>query len=490
LREQPNILLIVIDALRARNLGCYGYSKPTSPNIDALAKEGVLFEKAYSCATTTYPSLTTIFSGKQPLSHGIMRMEVKSQLLHRNLQRIDERGTVFLPEILKSQGYTTLAVDWLGMWLKRGYDYYDSPWARKSLKRHRWIINLIKWVTSFAHIGTLQNFRNLLGLHKIHPQAVTNEVIHILRRDRNKRFFLFVHYWDTHVPYDPPREFLEKFIEYDYGNNKSIKELLSQFERKRAWHIRKRILPGVSYVNEVLARYDAGIAFVDSELGRLMEALETYGLSEETLIILTSDHGESLTEHGIHFCHHGLYDVTIHVPLIFRYPRFPKNRRIARYVQHTDIVPTIMDVLGLKNGSFDFDGESLVPLLLNEKDELRKDIYIEEADTQRKMAIRTDRFKYICALSKKDAFCRECGQIHGGIEELYDLAVDPEEINNVIKKHPHEANTLKKRLFERRKLIESKRDKRLTKKRGKPSLEHSPEEEKMIRDRLKDLGYF
>ena len=107
-----NAIIIVVDALRARNLSCYGYSMKTSPNIDELAKEGVLFEDAYCCINTTDPSLTTIFSGKHPSSHGILSHGV--QITTEEVREFNKTGTILLPEILKSQGYTTIAIDWLG----------------------------------------------------------------------------------------------------------------------------------------------------------------------------------------------------------------------------------------------------------------------------------------------------------------------------------------------------------------------------------------
>ena len=123
MKHDPNILFILSDALRARNLQCYGYARNVSPNIDTLAKSGVLLSQAFSCATVTDPSLTTIFSGRYQRAHGIMKHGINRK---EDIEKFNEGGTRLLPEILKSRNYTTLAVDWLGRWHKRGYDCYTG----------------------------------------------------------------------------------------------------------------------------------------------------------------------------------------------------------------------------------------------------------------------------------------------------------------------------------------------------------------------------
>jgi len=147
---------------------------------------------------------------------------------------------------------------------------------------------------------------------------------------------------------------------------------------------------------------------------------------------LTSDHGESLTEHNIFFDHHGLYDVTIRVPLIIWCPSmFSSYVRVSSLVQHVDLVPTLLDILNIDE-KYDFNGKSLVPLIKGERDCIHSFVYVEEAHTQRKRAIRMENFKYIYALSNEGAVCRYCGFIHRGTEELYYLRKDPQELLNVV----------------------------------------------------------
>ncbi len=429
--KDPNILFIVVDALRAKNLGCYGYSQPISPNIDDLSKEGVLFEDAFSCSNCTDASLTTIFSGKYPLSHGILSngLDVKKE----DIQKLYEYGIRFLPEILKSKGYTTLAVDWIGRWHRRGYDYYSSFLHEASPRSLS-----TRWMARFDEVFPHTALRRFARLKKStvidEAHLVTAHAEEMIKKYHAKKFFLFIHYWDTHHPYAPPTGFYEKIDTESIGK---LLERMANFDAiSRLWK--------VWTIQEKLVRYDASIAYVDHHIGRLVESLQKYGILDQTVVVFTSDHGESLTEHGIYFFHHALYDVTIRVPLILRYSDLPRNSRIRGFTQHFDIVPTLLDILGIKYR--DFDGKSAIPLIYGETDQLHSAIYAEEALHARKRAVRTNDYKYIYALSKKKAVCRRCRRVHGDMEELYDLNEDPEENQNVLKEKSDVARKLKEEL--------------------------------------------
>ena len=444
MQRRGNILFIIIDALRARNLGCYGYSKPTSPNIDKIARGGVLFENAYSCINSTDPSLTTIFSGKYPLSHGIIghavfhvRTTPQEQIQEFNRTRIK-----LLPEVLRSSDYTTLAIDWLGRWHQRGYDYYSGLEDTATVHHIKYVPK--KFTEALIILGRLRSHLLARQQDRLNATVLTNRAINLIKDNSSKDFFLFIHYWDTHTPYNPPKHYVKHI--YEEAKGIEIKEILKDINNPEWRKYLHQCTKRVKATSEIIARYNGAIAFVDSEIGKLMEALDKYGLLDQTLVILTSDHGESLMEHGIFFDHHGLYEETIHVPLIFRYPKeLPQNKRISAFVQHVDLAPTILDLLGIgvDNG---FDGRSIIPLISNKVEQLRTAIYVEEAHTQRKRAIRTKDYKYICSLSRKDAICRYCGYTHGGVEELYDLNEDPTEILNIAEKRPKVLNELKKQL--------------------------------------------
>lgn len=422
--------MIVIDALRARNLGCYGYSKSTSSTIDSIASQGVLFSRAYSCNVVTDSSLTTILSGRYPMTHGIIRHG--DRIRKEEILKLEESDIRLISEILKLRGYTTLAVDWLGRWHRRGFDYY-SGMLRKT-KPIRFPVKRIE-----ARLDGF--FRGYASLKKSNitddAGLVTCAAETLVRSCLQKKFFLLIHYWDTHRPYAPPTSYYKKVGEGTNGFLKGIANpMLLGGRFMREWTIQENI-----------ARYDAGIAYVDDHIGKLIETLEDCGIMDETLIILTSDHGESLTEHQICFQHHGLYDVTIHVPLILRYPDYlPTGKKVTALVQHFDIVPTILDILDIEYENL--DGKSLMPLMYGETDQLHPAVYAEEAYYQRKRAIRTHDYKYIRALSKKGALCTACLRVHGGIEELYDLTKDPEERTNIADEAPNVASSLKAELLQ------------------------------------------
>lgn len=480
MNKNINIIFLAIDALRAKNLSCYGNKRNISPNIDNLAKKGILFEDAYSCINHTDPSFTTIFSGKYPLSHGIINHGPR--VTDIEVKTFNERKIKLLPEILKENGYKTLAIDWLWRWHKRGYDYYSG--AKPQLSLHGFLkqqfrkFPLLRKLIRQSMVDKLQE-KVFKGVSKAYEDAryVTDHAIKVIKENSGEKIFLFLHYWDTHAPYLPPKEYID-----NYGRTKKrIEELFRYFTSTRFKEefevFEKSVL---EYKSAIISSYDGEISFIDHEIGRLIDFLQTQGIMNNTMIILTSDHGESLIEHGIYLDHIGLYDETIHVPLILIHPELPEDKHIQGFVQHFDIVPTILEILGIES-NISFDGKSVLSLINGSQ--LHSAIYAEEAQYQRKRTIRTKNWKYIHLLSQKDEICRRCGRIHGAREELYDLTKDPKEVNNIIEKEPEIAVTLKKRLdnwIEKYNYQE-------------PTIETTAETYKedmdKVEDRLKGLGY-
>lgn len=465
MRKEPNIILIVIDALRVKNLSCYGRSGLNSPNIDRLAREGVLFENAYACINATDPSLTTIFSGKYPISHGIINHG--SKVSDEEIKRFYASNTLLLPQVLKSKGYVTLAVDWLGRWHRRGYDYYSGilkdglfrgqskgDLRKKSMKRVLYIHmkRLRRLLARFLFLSSLQMSRtNVYG----DASLVTNKAIELIKGKENldRSFFLFLHYWDTHTPYNSPKANIRELnndAEHFY-----IEDVIGQIRNK----VRRNYVRQLgSSVSEIVAKYNGAISFIDHEIGRLIKKLDQQELLDETILIITGDHGESLTEHGVYFDHHCLYEDIIHIPLVLKAPFLPRNKRVRGFVQHTDIMPTILDILNEKVDEY-FDGESLLPLIYGQTDQLHKAIYVEEVQTQWKRLLMTDGYKYIYAPSEENAVCSSCGIVHGGLEELYDLTNDPSEKENIVEKRREIADMLRKQLDEWINYLKGKREK-------------------------------
>ena len=496
-----NVVFIIIDALRARNLSCYGYPKQTTPNIDALARKGVLFEDAFSCTNSTDSSLTSIFSGKYPINHGIVGHGMR--LGEEQLKRI--AGISFLHEILKSHGYVTLAVDWLKRWHERNYDVYYDPYHGQRDPH-----GIYKRVTStykiLKHIGVILRFLKMGRIYRkgrrmlnygCEAEGITNIAVKLIEDNPSSNFFIFLHYWDTHTQtvksdtsmlYNSPRPYAEKFYRHrENSDDQSIEEMISQIQNERRRAYLMKLIGEAPNMDYVLAQYDGAIAHVDHEVGKLIDFIESNNMSDETLIVLTSDHGESLTEHGIFFDHHGLYDVSIHVPLVLKGPGLPEGKKIRGLVQHVDVVPTILDILNIPiSDKKAFDGRSLLPLIKGEEKQVHSAIFVEEAYYQRKRAVRTSRHKYIRALSKETAMCRCCQSIHGGLEELYDLSKDPQETQNIVKEEPEVKKKLRKTLSRWTESFKHVEMEEKLEERYAPS----SEEEKEVMERLRKLGYF
>ena len=451
--KKPNIIFIIIDALRPRNLSCYGYSKPTSPNIDRLSEKGLLFRDAHSCINATDPSLTSIFSGKFCRSHGVMKHGARVQ---SDEVQTFIKSTRTLPEILKLNGYRTFAVDWLGRWHKKGYEYYSGilmqagQWGGQRLtygQTREYAIDkaktgLMKYVSFIkSRAITMVKQPKITPRTEIYGDAttVTQKAIEIIKENLGSSFFLFIHYWDTHFPYNSPAHAAEKVGKMDKVAREKLSQVHDETKRKRL-----KLLGGV---DRVIDMYDGSIGLVDREIGKLVEVLTDCGILDDSLIIVTADHGESLSEHGIYFDHHGLYDETIHIPLIFSYAGLPQDKEIKGLVQHPDLIPTILEIIGVKGGG-DYDGQSLFPLIYR-NEQIHSSIYAEETHSEKKQMVATPKYKYIRALSEKDAMCQYCHIIHGGVEELYDLEKDPGETVNVVAEHPDEVEQLKSILDQR-----------------------------------------
>lgn len=449
----PNIILIVIDALRARNLGCYGGDRGSSPNIDKIADKGVLFEDVYCSWNTTDQSLTAILSGRYPRTHGIVHHGDK--ITPEDLNAFETLNVRLLSQILQENGYETLAVDWMARWFKRGFDYYGYNPERNLLRKLVYYIITLPYVHLkyiAAHLGLLRIyskkrrftaaslwkgikdvFRTFLftfELARIQDACfVTGLAEKLIKKSRKENFFLFLHYWDTHTPYKCPRNF---------------------FEKQKGRMTSKEVL---------LAKYNGAVRYVDQQMGRLVDSLREERLLEDTLIIITSDHGESLTEHDIFFDHHGLYDVTTHVPLILYYPKaFSEPKKVKGLVQHIDLVPTLYELLNIKYTGYELDGASLMPLIRGEKREIRQFVFNEESYVQRKIGFRTKKFKYILSPDGV-GMCNYCQQVHGGEEELYNLEVDPEEKVNIAVESKIMADEMKRRLNDLLRSLNSKKQK-------------------------------
>ena len=243
---------------------------------------------------------------------------------------------------------------------------------------------------------------------------------------------------DPHSPYLPPEPFERMFY---HGNesdpkNRSMDPVMS-FKPFRdyfaAW-----MPPGISDKNYVIAQYDGAVAYMDAAIRSIFTALESHGILDESIVILNGDHGETLYDHDCWFDHHGMYDVTLHVPLIIRYPgRVPAGHRVSGFNQHKDLVPTILELAELDAG-IAFDGRSLMGMTRGEVVSHDSEFYITECTWMRKHGWRTPHWKLIMALEPDFHFKPSV--------ELYNLVEDPHEDNNLAEQLPEVVALLKKRM--------------------------------------------
>lgn len=452
-----NAVLVIADALRKDRI-----REGLTQYLHGLARKGVWFENAYTTINATDPSLTSMYTGRYPSSHGLIHHG-------RQVSEDEVRGLStarFLQEVLRGHSFFTAAVDALERWHRRGFERYVIPRGRAR--------SIISWVSRRLPASLRPTLRKIVrrgrkGAFSLPytaeeaTKAAEELIEHAVREGR--RFFLLIHYWDTHVPYRAPAidgGGVGDSELYGCGPLARCLEGVKGPWRKKLIEMFGEDTPA----STVAGMYDAGARAVDSAVKELIEFFENKGLLSDTLFIITSDHGESLGEHGIWFDHHGLYEVSVRTPLII-YSGSLGSGRVTFPVQNVDFMPTIASLLGVKHRIPGVEGIDLAPYVLGEKepgeDLIRRPIYLEEAYTERKLAIILDGMKYIMAPDREKAVCRYCGIIHGGIEELYDLRKDPTEEHNIIRENAEEAGRLRQELSKhiRRAMIKYRVSKKL-----------------------------
>jgi len=406
MERKLNLVIFGVDSLRADHMSCYGYHRLTTPYIDKVAKEGVLFENAYSPYIPTTPGYTTMLSGMDVMTHQVVSLRPKGPL---------DPDIRLLPEILREKGYVSACVGFDGQFY-RGFDRYENYKA---------------WF----------NWEEYLEDGGRKAENLNEKALPLLESMADKPFFLFLRHMDPHSPYLPPPPFMRIFYE---GNEKdpSKHSLEPVFAFKPfAEFFKSWMPPGVTDADYIVALYDASLAYMDACIQHILTRLEELDLMEDTLIIVTSDHGESLMEHECYFDHHGLYEPTLHVPLIYRCPSIlPEGKRVKGFVLQQDLTPTVLELLGYGDivKRLKMDGKSVIPLIKGERPANYSEFYISECTWMRKRGWRTAEWKLIQALEP---------DFHNKPPiELYNLIEDPEENNNLADEEPEIVETLKKRM--------------------------------------------
>lgn len=454
-RKKPNIVLIVADTVRADHLSCYGYNRRTTPTIDKLAEQGILFEKAFASAEWSPPSHASIFTGKYPSYHKTMGKQISL-----------DKENVTLAEVLSRNGYRTIGVSSNGLLnamtgFSKGFqEYYDLTVPYRSPKFFTQSPRDV--VRTFTRGLDWFTYRNIEKIRKV-----------LDRHSENKPFFLFTNLFCCHAPHDPPRPFKRTFCNslreprlymiefllsklYGHtgetidGSSLDVRRLnLLACDNGQYHFMAKEFNPSDEEWEVVKSWYDGAIAYLDHRIGELVGLLYRKKVLEDTLLIILSDHGENFGDHGLashQFC---LYDSLLHVPLIMVYPdRIPKGKRATNLVSLIDVFPTILDIANIKGFRDGIQGKSLFPFetqnvhdfVCAESGETLRDPppnlqpirkKLEQIDKAAK-CVRTESHKYIL--------------YQNGRQELYNVVEDPMERINIASQNPDKVNYLKKLL--------------------------------------------
>ena len=377
-----NVLLVILDAGRAQSFGTYGYGRPTTPEIDRIASEGVVFERVYTPAVYTLGAMASLWTSQYPDRHH-SEVSFSARL---------PKDRLTLAELLSAQGVHTAgfvanAVAGKGFGFDRGFVEFEEV------------------------------FRTLGSRGDVFRKAVPP----FLAANRDRRFFAYVHFREPHFPYDPEPPFDTKFgpdgpipkaARRDFGFFTDVNQGRRPFSEAEREHL--------------VRLFDGNLAFADQEVGALRRAMEKEGLWDRTVVIVAADHGEELFERGWigHNVH--VYEPSVHVPLIVRFPKGagPAGKRVAALADLLDVAPTIADVFGArgKGGSDrEFQGRSLLPVI--EGAPGKPAVLSRTVWDRPRYALRDERYKYV--------YYTQTGE-----EWLYDLQDDPGETRDLAAREP------------------------------------------------------
>jgi len=334
----PNVLVIVVDTLRADHLSSYGYKRQTSPNLEQFAKQGVQFDEAFAASSWTLPSHASILTGRPPHEHGA------------ELEKYDGRFPT-LAEVLERRGYRTGAFSaniilfTRSQGFGRGFIHFEDYFGSLGDTLNRTLYGRFLQ----KRLRRLLGFEDIPG-RKIAPE-ITRATLHWIDQDRERPFFAFLNYFDLHDPYLPPQPFRNKFSSVRNPGGRINSHAGRDFP----------VLTPAQLQAEIDA-YDGAVACVDAAIGKLLSELDKRQLTNDTIVVVTADHGEDFGEHRLLGHGNALYWTTIHVPLALRWPsRVPAGVHIEVPVTNQALPATLMELLGMANQRV-FPGPSLARL--------------------------------------------------------------------------------------------------------------------------------
>lgn len=455
--KRPNIILIILDTLRADHLSCYGYKKKTSPNLDKIASEGVLYENCFSVAPWTVPSFASIFTGMYPSSHCV---DIDKPFLNG--------AYTTLAESLRDHDYHTASVSsnaWIGSQTNfdRGFDEFWKMWqvVQGTMDLKGWRLyskfsnNNFSQKSFLDLILTKEKWQNLvnsfygMAIHKRYDygalratrKARSLVTKYLNKTHQNKPIFLNINLLETHIFYKPPIGFRNLFL----PKGLTYKEAAQV--NQDPWEYVFGNKPMSEKDFEILrALYDAEIYYQDYRLGQLFRYLKSTQLLDNSIVIIMADHGENIGDHGLMDHQYSLHDTLIQIPMVVYAPEyFGKAKRIDHFVQTVDVFPTLMKLtdstLSAKLRNQLKAGRSLLPEDIQSSP--RSYVYSEYLQPQPRAEVLKNRFpqgnfkKYERALRSVRNKQHKYIWASNGDHEFYDLNVDPNENKNLYQHYEH-----------------------------------------------------
>ncbi len=393
-RNSTNVVLITFDALRPDHLGCYGYDKPTSPNIDKVASEGVVFLNAIAQSSHTAPCMSSILTSTYPLQHGVF-----------NFGDSLSAGVTPLSKVLKNNGYATaFFTNHQGIFIRGFKKYFNNFYTPIILEG------------------------DLGGNNFVHAQEITPLAIKWIENNKNSKFFIWIHYLEPHFPMDSSDVYRKMFSNDNLPSNNV---LITAYGLGGLPENLASLNNYIKDFNYYAGLYDASIKYGDDQLGQILDYLQKSGLKNKTAVIISADHGEGFGEHGLYF-QHGfmLYDELVKIPLIIGLAgEKTRNKRIEEQAQQIDIGATVLGILGITKPK-NMLGISLITLFKDQKKRSSRYVF---SFLLNRIAVRTENLKLIYNLDQKDY-------------EFYNLKQDPGEVNNLAGKEKPDFSQLKNKM--------------------------------------------
>ncbi len=421
-RKVQKVLLISIDTLRADFLGCYNSERQVSPFIDQFASENILLENATSQGPSTAISHKSILYSVYPAIHKTTKDTVPDETMRSPL------------EILQSKGFKTAAFVGGGQ-LSRKFGFargFDSYWEAAGTRKR--------------------------GKGKYNLQFIEDQAVDWLNQNYRENFFLFVHTYEVHCPYNPPDDYVRKYASWYQGDIDPNGKCGDNYYNERTL-----TADDIRYLRDL---YSGSVNFVDEFIGRLLNRLKSLGIYDQTMIVLLADHGESLGERG-YIGHNFPYEIQLHIPVILRIPGMD-TARVRGPVMAVDVMPTVFEVLGLGR-LFPFQGRNLIPVIQGKSNIEEDRVLIAE----QKDRIRVRKGEWSCVFSRTNP----------PKDELYNVKDDPEQSNDLASSNPEKVKELKQ-FYSR--MMDSSKELSARFVVGKSS---NPDLDEATKEQLEALGY-